>query len=172
VECEMEGGEWKGFSDRELESLRKNQHPKKVVILPPSGSQRNAKPSPLSENGAAPKSVKPQAMRSGAGMRGKRSSSPSSSPVQVSALDGIPQSAFFSHPARDVKPKMAPSKVPGQVPTAPEGLVMMRDSSPSSSDARDKSNTVAVATSVKDSVAETNNVPEPDSVIQPELKVR
>ena len=60
----------------------------------------------------------------------------------------------------------------GQVPTAPEGLVMMRDSSPSSSDARDKSNTVAVATSVKDSVAETNNVPEPDSVIQPELKVR
>jgi len=58
----MEGDEWKGFSDRELESLRKNQHPKRVVILPPSGSQRNAKPSPLSENGAAPKSIKPQAM--------------------------------------------------------------------------------------------------------------
>ena len=168
----MEDGEWKGFSDRELKSLRKNQQPKRVVILPPSGPQRNAKPSSLGESGSVPKSVRQQAVRGGLGMRNKRSSSASGSPVQVSSSDGIPQNAFFTHPARDVQTKAVPSKVAGKVPSAPEGLVMTRDSS-SPSDAGTKSSTLTVA-AVKQTVGENSHVPEADldSVVHPELKER
>lgn len=168
----MESGEWQGFSDRELKSLRQSQQPKRVVILPPTNSPRNGRhlTSSLGENCAlaGPKLAKPQVKkgRIGTGTGGKRSNSTSSSPAQP---EDIPCNAFFKHPERDLKAKAATTdKGSSKVPAAPESLVMVRDSAVSPSDDRNE-NTVVRAAVVQES-AITGTIATADTVDYPELK--
>lgn len=169
----MESGEWQGFSDRELKSLRQSQQPKRVVILPPTNSPRNGRPlsSSLGENYAlaGPKLAKPQVKkgRIGTGTGGKRSNSTSSSPAQP---EDIPRNAFFNHPERNLEAKAATTdKGSSKVPTAPESLVMVRDSAVSLSDDRSENTVVTSATAVQES-ASTGAIATADTVGYPELK--
>lgn len=166
----MESGEWQGFSDRELKTLRQSQQAKRVVILPPSNSPRNARPRSLDENCAlaGPKLAKSQVKNSGMGTGGKRSNSASSSPAQLPSSEDIPHNAFFSHPEKDLKAKTAAAgKGSSKVPSAPEGLVMVRDSAVSPSDDKSK-NTVVTSAAAVDEPASTGSVA--DTVDYPELK--